>query len=281
MFETPFRFWVHLFIGFFVWDNLTGTAQVLVIPAANDGGIYLLNRMTEPLLRCEATETFCASWPRITAVLLFPATKSTDASSSASRKGCWESLHHFSGNESTAAVNMFETPFRFWVHLLIGFFVWDNLTGTAQVLVIPAANDGGIYPLNRMTEPLLRCEATETFCASWPRITAVLLFPATKSTDASSSASRKGCWESLHHFSGNGGTAAVNMFEIPFRFWVQLIAGVVELALAAAEFVLAAAEFALAAAEFNLAAAEFNLAAAEFDWAVAELAMAAAKVQVA
>ncbi|KAL1419665.1 hypothetical protein MTO96_025012 [Rhipicephalus appendiculatus] len=54
----------------------------------------------------------------------------------------------------------------------------------------------------------------------------------------------------------------------------KLIAGVVELALAAAEF-------ALAAAEFNLAAAEFNLAAAEFDWAAAELAMAAAKVQVA
>ncbi|KAL1474181.1 hypothetical protein MTO96_021367 [Rhipicephalus appendiculatus] len=83
------------------------------------------------------------------------------------------------GSLEHPTVNMSETPFRFWVHLFLGFFVWDSLTGTAQVLVIPAANDGGIYPLNRMTEPLFRCEATETFCVSWPRMTAVLLFPAT------------------------------------------------------------------------------------------------------
>ncbi|KAL3199969.1 hypothetical protein MRX96_043694 [Rhipicephalus microplus] len=149
--------------------------------------------LTGPLFCRETTETFCASWPRITAVLLFPATKSTDASSPASRKGFWKSLHSFSGNGGTAAVSMIETPFRFWVHLWIGFFEWDILTDTAQVLVIPAANDGGIYPLSQMTGPLFCRETTETFCVSWPRITAVLFFPATKSTDASLSASHKGC----------------------------------------------------------------------------------------
>ncbi|KAL3199970.1 hypothetical protein MRX96_043695 [Rhipicephalus microplus] len=222
MIETPSRFWGHLWIGFFVWDNLTDTAQVLVIPAANDGGIYPLSGMTGPLFCRETTETFCVSWPRITAVMFFPATKSTDASLSASRKGCWKSLHSFSGNKGTAAVSMIETPFRFWVHLWIGFFVWDNLTDIAQVLVIPEANDGGIYLLSRMTGPLFCRETTETFFASWPRITAVLLFPATKSTNATSSASRKGCWKSLHSFSGNGGTAAVSMIEIPFRFGVRV-----------------------------------------------------------
>lgn len=69
-----------------------------------------------------------------------------------------------------------------------------------------------------ITGPLFRREATETFCVSWPCITAVLLFPATKTTNASSSASRKGCWKSLHSFSGNGGTAAVRMMKTSFRF---------------------------------------------------------------
>ncbi|KAL3191852.1 hypothetical protein MRX96_059362 [Rhipicephalus microplus] len=211
-----------MFIGFFVWDNLTDTAQGLVIPAANDGGIYPLSRMTGPLFRREATETFCASCPRITAVLLFPATNSTNASSSASCKGCWKSLHSVSGNRGTAAINMIETPFRFWVHLFIGFFVRDNLTDTAQGLVIPAANDGGIYPLSRVTGPLFHHEATEKFSVSWSRTTAVVLFPVTKSTGASSTASSKSCWKILHSISGNGGTAAVNMNETPFRFWVHL-----------------------------------------------------------
>ncbi|KAL3209937.1 hypothetical protein MRX96_037578 [Rhipicephalus microplus] len=106
---------------------------------------------------------------------------------------------HFSGNGSTTAVNMFQTPFRFWVQIFIGFAAWNSLTGSAQaqVLGIPAANDGGINSPNRLNKHPFRFEATETFRASWPRITVALSFPATKSTDASTSASLKSSWNGL------------------------------------------------------------------------------------
>ncbi|KAL3254734.1 hypothetical protein MRX96_017483 [Rhipicephalus microplus] len=69
MFRTPFRFWVQIFIGFAAWNNLTGSAQaqVLSIPAANDGGINSPNRLNKHPFRCEATETFRASLSRLTA----------------------------------------------------------------------------------------------------------------------------------------------------------------------------------------------------------------------
>ncbi|KAL3209934.1 hypothetical protein MRX96_037575 [Rhipicephalus microplus] len=103
---------------------------------------------------------------------------------------------HFSGNGSTTAVNMFQTPFRLRVQIFIGFAAWNSLTGSAQaqVLAIPAANDGGINSPNRLNKHPFRFEATETFRASWPRITVALSFPATKSTDASTSASLKSSW---------------------------------------------------------------------------------------
>ncbi|KAL3230859.1 hypothetical protein MRX96_048485 [Rhipicephalus microplus] len=88
---------------------------------------------------------------------------------------------------------MFQTPFRFWVQISIGFAAWNSLTcsAQAQVLAIPAANDGGINSPNRLNKHPFRCEATETFRESWPRLTAALSFPATKSTDTSTSAGHK------------------------------------------------------------------------------------------
>ncbi|KAL3188858.1 hypothetical protein MRX96_003017 [Rhipicephalus microplus] len=229
MFQTPFRFWVQISIGFAGWNSLTGSAQaqVLAIPAASDGGINSPNRLNKHAFPCEATETFRASWPRLTTALSFRATKSTDASTSASLKSSWNGLRHFSGNGSTTAVNMFQTPFCFWVQISIGFAAWNSLTGSAQaqVLAIPAANDGGINLPNRLNKHPFRCEATETFRASWPRLTAALSFPATKSTDASTSASLKSSWNGLRHFSGNGSTTAANMFQTPFYFWVQISIG--------------------------------------------------------
>ncbi|KAL3186338.1 hypothetical protein MRX96_028056 [Rhipicephalus microplus] len=64
MFHTPFRFWGQIFIGFAAWNSLTGSAQaqVLAIPAANDGGINSPNRLNKHPFRCETTETFRASW---------------------------------------------------------------------------------------------------------------------------------------------------------------------------------------------------------------------------
>ncbi|KAH7963032.1 hypothetical protein HPB52_019321 [Rhipicephalus sanguineus] len=84
MFQTPFRFRVQIFIGFAAWASLTGSvqAQVLAISAANEGGINSPNRLNKHPFRCEATDTFRASWPRLTAALSSPATKSTDASTS-------------------------------------------------------------------------------------------------------------------------------------------------------------------------------------------------------
>ncbi|KAL3195901.1 hypothetical protein MRX96_045482 [Rhipicephalus microplus] len=145
-----------IFIGFTAWNSLTGSAQaqVLAIPAPNHGGIYLPNRLNKHPFRCETTETFRASWPRLTAALSIPATKSTDASTSASLKSSWNGLRHFSGNGSTTAVNMFQTPFHFWVQTFIGFAAWNSLTGSAQaqVLAIPAATDEGINSPNRLNK---------------------------------------------------------------------------------------------------------------------------------
>ncbi|KAL1485915.1 hypothetical protein MTO96_047172 [Rhipicephalus appendiculatus] len=142
----------------------------------------------------------CSHRPGLPHRRTYPRSASKQLGTSASAQWAWK---YSSDAAASIAILLYRAAFRSTFPFLgfIGFFVWDNLTGTAQVLVIPAANDRGIYPLSRMTAPLFRCEATETFCASWPRITAVLLFPATKSTDASSSASRKGCcWKILHHF---------------------------------------------------------------------------------
>ncbi|KAL3174955.1 hypothetical protein MRX96_010978 [Rhipicephalus microplus] len=99
---------------------------------------------------------------------------------------------------------MFQTPFRFWVQISIRFAALNSLTGSAQaqVLAIPAANDEGINSPNRLNKHPFRWEATEAFRASWPRLTATLSFPATKLTDASTSASLKSSWNGLRHFSG-------------------------------------------------------------------------------
>ncbi|KAH6929740.1 hypothetical protein HPB50_005512 [Hyalomma asiaticum] len=128
-------------------------AQVLAIPAAKDGAINSPNRNKHPF-RCEATERLHASWPRLTAALSFPATKSTDASTPAGLESRWNILDNFSGNGSTAAVDIFQTSFRFLVQIFIGFAAWDSVTGSAQaqVLAVPAVNDGAINSPNRLNK---------------------------------------------------------------------------------------------------------------------------------
>ncbi|KAL3181441.1 hypothetical protein MRX96_036916 [Rhipicephalus microplus] len=56
MLQIPFDIWAQNFIGFAAWNSLTGSAQaqVLAIPAANDGGINSPNRLNKQPFRCVA-----------------------------------------------------------------------------------------------------------------------------------------------------------------------------------------------------------------------------------
>ncbi|XP_070377377.1 uncharacterized protein [Dermacentor albipictus] len=218
----------EIFIGFTAWENLIDVAhaQVLAIPAAKVGGTSSPDRSTEDPFHCEATEAFLhASEPCLTEALSFPAAKSTDASTPARFKSSWNGWRHFSGNGSTGAANMLQTHFRFWMQIFIGFAAWANLIDVAhaQVLAIPAAKVGGTSSPDRSTEDPFHCEATEAFLhASEPCLTEALSFPAAKSTDASTPARFKSSWNGWRHFSRNGSTAAANMLQTHFRFWMQV-----------------------------------------------------------
>ncbi|XP_070389694.1 uncharacterized protein [Dermacentor albipictus] len=131
---------LKIFIGFAAWENLIDVAhaQVLAIPAAKVGGTSSPDRSTEDPFHCEATEAFLhASEPCLTEALSFPAAKSTDASTPARFKSSWNGWRHFSGNGSTAAANMLQTHFRFWMQVRTAPQLFCKKSNNVWLLVLP------------------------------------------------------------------------------------------------------------------------------------------------
>ncbi|KAL3183152.1 hypothetical protein MRX96_006922 [Rhipicephalus microplus] len=92
-----------MFHGLMKWDSFNAPVPAPVMPATNDRGINSLNWLIVHPFCCLATETVLTELAVISAALPFTATKSTDASSSASRKTCRKNLRHISRIRVTAA----------------------------------------------------------------------------------------------------------------------------------------------------------------------------------